>query len=527
MAKRQLDQSSGPTGQSDPKKKKWVIMLYISADSTLANFAIESLKQIKQSADADVVVAAQFAIDAPAGQNLPRYVFDHRSGPDVSIDQYVREFVSVPCAETEQETFANFLTWAYEEIQADYHILILWGHGPELLLQPSAEADPIDPGNLEGPTANRRLYLTPLQLRQAFQAAGIEQRSTQSTETAKKGKRHLDIVGFDACSMGMLEVAYEIRAFADYMVASQDDVPDLSFPYDSLVRKIQNAPDPRTLSIHAVDEYVRAYQDYIYTPRTDMNQVTLSAIDLERLDDPNGLGNGLQSLAAALLKAQGQGGLDGLIIRCRASAQGFACGLYVDLFGFCDELRGALSCSGKIPKGNSDAIIDACDKICTALQAASGCILANRASNRDRCHGLSLYFPYLSEDDRVGIQQPLVKGGNGTLGGKGIPSVLNEVACNILLCFRRQLIKDTEGYYGKLALSVGTEWSRFIRCFWSCVLAQCEPTHLDLKYSAQQCAINLCSCNCPGKPTVKEIKGEKTNRSHPREPRSRRRGSAG
>ena len=41
-------------------KPKWVIMVYIAADDTLANFAIESLKQLKETATDEVVVVAQF-----------------------------------------------------------------------------------------------------------------------------------------------------------------------------------------------------------------------------------------------------------------------------------------------------------------------------------------------------------------------------------------------------------------------------------------------------------------------------------
>ncbi len=43
----------------------WIIMLYIAADSNLAKFAIESLKQLNVTAGPDVRVVVQFAVDAP------------------------------------------------------------------------------------------------------------------------------------------------------------------------------------------------------------------------------------------------------------------------------------------------------------------------------------------------------------------------------------------------------------------------------------------------------------------------------
>ncbi len=510
------------------EKKTWLVMLYISADSTLANFAIESLKQLKPKTQkgipSDVIVAAQFAIGPPAGQQIPRYVFDKSEGPDASIVQYRKGILDAPCNMTEQEALADFVDWAYSCLRpAEYHILILWGHGPELLLLPSAECDLLNPsGN------GIRPYLTPIELRHALEDAGIQrripQKASDTRETRDHKNRHLDIIGFDACSMSMLEVAYEIRDLADFMVASQDDVPDLSFPYETLVHLIEKASDPRCLSIKSVTEYVNAYQDYIYAPRTDLDQVTLSSFNLSKVDSVR---KAVCELAVALLNAQSQCGLAEVLICCRERAQEFACGLYVDLFGFCTELKGMLESSNKIPPAASKPIIHATAKIIDALKPCynadqlleydpckpdnnqpneTDCfILINQASARDRCHGISIYFPYLSDDDRGVIQQPLVKGGNDTLGakggndtlgGKGSPGVLNQMACNILLCYRRQLIKDTEAYYCDLALSLDTHWCRFIKCFWSCILAQYEPTLLDLKYSAQQCAMNLSSCYC-------------------------------
>src|SRR5215475_1136849 len=101
-------------------KLTWTIMLYIAADSTLANFAVESLKQINNSIglansrgdNCRVVVAAQFAVDAPAGQQIPRYIFNECSRGSIrnSLDSYL----DAPDNMTEQEALTSFLQWAYK-----------------------------------------------------------------------------------------------------------------------------------------------------------------------------------------------------------------------------------------------------------------------------------------------------------------------------------------------------------------------------------------------------------------------------
>jgi len=52
----------------------WTIMVYICADDVLANFAVESLKQLRDAAGDGIVVLAQF--DANQHRDTPIYLFD-------------------------------------------------------------------------------------------------------------------------------------------------------------------------------------------------------------------------------------------------------------------------------------------------------------------------------------------------------------------------------------------------------------------------------------------------------------------
>ena len=47
---------------------------------------------------------------------------------------------------------------------------------------------------------------------------------------------HFDFLAFDACYMGSVEVAYELRNTADYLVASATEVIGYGFPYDQMIR---------------------------------------------------------------------------------------------------------------------------------------------------------------------------------------------------------------------------------------------------------------------------------------------------
>lgn len=480
-------------------------MLYIAADGDLANFAVESLKQLNHSAgEADksrVVVAVQFAIDAPGGQQIPRYIFNKKSNG--SISDSLADYLNAPDNMTEQQALISFLQWVYAEprCQAEKYALILWGHGPELLFQPPSTEQLNEPGG-ELQNGRSALYLTPQELRQALQE-GVPK---------KNEKYELSVIGFDACSMSMFEVAYELRGLADFMVASQEEVPDLSFPYDTLVQKFREAKDPAVLCKDGVYDYVRAYQDYICDASTGMKPVTLSALRLAKCND---LRKALGSLARALCRVRRHPSLPGLLVKARMCSRDFAGGLYVDLYDFCAKLYRQICLSHSderkpnaraAPSLWTDDIKAACVAVINAVREDSvgnpkgSLVLANSSADR-ACHGISIYFPYLSDQQYAQLHRPLVKGGPDTI-GKGFSAVMNRAASNLLMCVRRQLIVDTESYYEHLRLSQDTCWYYFIAKLWSKILVDLAPEKLDVFYSAQQGAVNACKklkpiASCP------------------------------
>lgn len=480
QAQQRYSAKKAETPKTPPPPPTWVIMIYIAADNTLANFAIETLKQLNRTGDHDVVVTVQFAVDAPGGQRIPRYIFDHPSTE--SVEKSIAGYLDAPKNMTEQEALASFLSWAYAHKKlyaAKYYALILWGHGPELLFQPPSGQVPTDPCG-DPRDDNHGLYLNPIELRDALKA-GIPQKGGKPDP-----QKAPQIIGFDACSMAMVEVAYEIRDYAKYMVASQEEVPDLSFPYDTLVDHFKTAKgDVEKLCQDGIKAYVLDYQDYICNTNTGMKEVMLSAVRLGKLD---ALIGDLKELADALYDARTQPGLPNLLVTARENSKAFAGGLYVDICDFCDNLRGALDSGNKISSSLTTRLEKACTDVCSALTDPNGCILANQTT--DVSHGLSIYFPYMNDDEVDEVQQPIVKGGTDTI-GKGFAAILNRAAPNALLCIRRQLIVDTEEYYGDLALAAATYWYRFIQQVWSRILAASLPHELDLRYSAQQSAMNL------------------------------------
>lgn len=95
--------------------------------------------------------------------------------------------------------------------------------------------------------------------------------------------RHLSIIGMDACLMAMIEVQYQVRKFADVMVASQEVEPMHGWPYDAILSELNARPsmDARELSTLIVNRFVESYA----ASSRRQPDVTQSAIDLSRLGE--------------------------------------------------------------------------------------------------------------------------------------------------------------------------------------------------------------------------------------------------
>jgi hypothetical protein len=480
-------------------KPKWVIMVYIAADDTLANFAIESLKQLKETATDEVVVAAQFDPDGLSNEHqVRRYVFDKttRDKPLLDDNKFWGGDDHRSLDMTLPDTLTKFMNWVYSDYPADNYCLILWGHGPELLFELPARF-----------SSGSATYFTPVKLKEAL----------ENTDPTEKGK--LQIIAIDACSMSMCEIAYELKDEAKFLVASQEEVPDLSFPYHTLVDRFSKDLDVRKLCQDGVVGYVKAYQEYFYNESTGMHPVTLAAIDLKRM---NALKEPLHKFAAELLSKASDPAVAKTIHSARGKSQGYVGGLYVDLHDFCDQLHD-LAASKKL-KDMCDNVSKAIDGTVAAraeavdghvVEVVNGAIAASARVGDGRMehvdgravksgnpkllsHGLSIYFPYLKDGkEKKYIEEDLVK---------GIPRMidkdsemlasfqaLNALSIRIRHDVRRQMIKDIEEYYQKTGFDFATDtnWYRFIQQGWSRILAQEEPDYIDTRYLAQQCVKNL------------------------------------
>lgn len=243
---------------------RWTYMLYLAGDNDLS-FYLDNISK---------------ALDRlPSSPDLNIAVFFDGQGEEDSYIWSTRDgaFNKWRIAEAESRTgdpttLAEFIQWAHESFPAEHYYLSIANHGRGT----SGIGWDTQNGTLSTPEA-----LTPAGLRQALAAA------------TSNGLWQFDVLHFDACLMGLIEVAHQVKEYAHYMIASENLTAAL-YPYDEYAGEVLSNPAiaPRELAVKIAGLYYNAeYMQINGYPRT------ISVLDLSQI---GGVVTALDNLAGAL-----------------------------------------------------------------------------------------------------------------------------------------------------------------------------------------------------------------------------------
>ncbi len=96
-------------------------------------------------------------------------------------------------------------------------------------------------------------------------------------DTAMQGKK-IDVIAFDTCMGGMLEVAYQLAPFTHYLVGNQVCALRDGFDYESITQALNQGPTAKDLAV----ELVQIFDKY-YTIHDDKGIYSHTALDASRV----------------------------------------------------------------------------------------------------------------------------------------------------------------------------------------------------------------------------------------------------
>ncbi len=332
----------------------WTIAVYLDGDNDLEYFAVLDLAELASVGSTErirVVVLADML-----GQ------FNTRRGEVIkgSFEEAWAALDVVPEADMgSPATLGDFVRYARASFPANRHAVILWDHGNGWL-PPDADTSAV---------ADARRKSTPMRAvcHDATQGTIL---SIADVRTAMlSAAAPADILGFDACLMGMLEVAYELAPCAAVMVASEKTIPAPGWAYELVLAGIAASVDlsANAVATVMVDAYGRRY----------LGDEPLAAIDLAAAA---GLVPAFDACLDSVLDTGGAEALAHVADACIAGASFDRLG-YWDLGGLLEDLAAR---APQAPWGVSAQ---------AALSAYRSAVIARAEEVWPPATGLTIYAP--------------------------------------------------------------------------------------------------------------------------------------
>ena len=242
------------------------VLAYIAAENSLSYGAFHQQ---------DIDEMLQAAGDIPTNSRLLIYLDDTSNPRILSIEQQSgrRPTSRVVYEYSEEqnsgdvETLRTVMEWVYDNYPSSTYGLIFWSHGDAWL---PAKAIP-----------QRSICID--NERNNYSNSGSKMDIADVADVLA-GFPCFEFIMFDACFMQAVEVAYELRNVARYVIASPAEIPNPGAPYERMVKPFFSVPFD---GAEVVEQYYRMYNDSVmpvYDYGSDRYGVSLSVIDCGHLD---------------------------------------------------------------------------------------------------------------------------------------------------------------------------------------------------------------------------------------------------
>ena len=160
----------------------------------------------------------------------------------------------VPLNMSSGETLERFLDYVIDRSPTEHMMVILWDHGGGPLVGAEMDETYME---LFAEAIDSHMPMGEIG---AALAGAAEYRQEKLSEDGGTGPETFDLLGFDCCLMGNLEVAYELRDTAEYMLASEE--VEWSFGWEYSWLETFNEPEKRQALLEASFRFAGEDRDY-------------------------------------------------------------------------------------------------------------------------------------------------------------------------------------------------------------------------------------------------------------------------
>ena len=267
---------------------EWTFIYYSDADDDILEedlwFDINEMEVVGSNPQMNIVVQIDRAEGAFSGDGDWTDTRRLYITQDADLNQITSPIVeSIGEADMgSPQTLLDFITWTIQKYPAKKYALIMSDHGGGWT------------GGFSDMQAGTQLSMP--------QIVSVVEQVQQSM-----GAQKFEIIGFDACLMGMAEIYGALYPYSNYMVASEEVIPSTGWSYAAWLAQLAQNPtmDGRGATQAIVSTYI--IQDTALSLRASSSEIleveagtTLSAVESARMPDVIGAMNQFISVMATL-----------------------------------------------------------------------------------------------------------------------------------------------------------------------------------------------------------------------------------
>ncbi|MEZ0329264.1 MAG: clostripain-related cysteine peptidase [Dissulfuribacterales bacterium] len=354
------------TSFSTAMAAEWTYMVYIGGDNNLSEEALKDIEEMRQASfDGRINVLVQVELSPKYSFTPPSYLADYNTHRLFITNGQVKDVQNLGNVNmADPATLADFIYWAATNYSANRYTLTIWDHG----LGWRAYSKVLSKGAVQDDTSGTFMSLA--QLKNGVAASGV----------------HLDILDFDACLMGMYEVAYEFSGLTKYLVFSEETEPGTGNPYKDILTALSANPyvSSKEVARLIVQKFVQSYDG----KRTN---ATKSAIDMSMVPSLHFRLKTLVQLLLSNMNLYAQA-----LENARSNAQAYSESGYIDLVSF---LKGLSALQDNVGVTSRD-IVSFIEQQLVVLEmhvsaGSSGGIFS--VGSVEDSHGIAVFFPASTE----------------------------------------------------------------------------------------------------------------------------------
>lgn len=321
----------------DRYQSKWTVLYYLSADNNLDPYLMNDFNEIEgvnlDLKDIRVITLVDRAEDPfdDGFSDTRCYLMGYdKDGYNNKISSAtvrlaveslgISETGSTELNMSDYTTLSKFTTYGIENFPAERYMLLVASHGDGWRSSDMRSRGRLDTISQDVTSGGEVMEMGDFRI-------GLE-----NALSAVEGVDKFDIIAFDACTMGMTEVAYELKGVSDYLIASAANIPAYGYPYTLIFNNVIEFPGeltPDDMSRVIVEQYGNSYRtnQFAETDYAHNYSYTLSAVDLSGFEILSPI---INNLAVDLT--------DDDISTEFGSTIFYNYRSYVDLYDFCDNV---------------------------------------------------------------------------------------------------------------------------------------------------------------------------------------------